>query len=179
MKRLLYFKHWQLFLLIVICGAWVSPSPLRELINSVAITTFLAWIYSIGFYGQDRIVELGLKSMNLKLFKTNVIIVAIMCLIGLVYSVIANETNDVASSGFGLADILLLIASFYFVFTFFYSILFVCKTIAKVEYRREVSFSDYFDYFFFMVSVIVGIWVLQPKVNRLIASKEETLYEND
>ena len=179
MKKILYYKHWQLFLLIIICGAWVSPSPLRQIVNSVSIATFLAWIYSIGIYGQDRISELGLKIMNFKLFKTNMIIVAILCLIGLVYSAIAKETIDTASSRFGLEDIILSIASFYFVFAFFHSILFVCKTIAKVEYRREVSFSDYFDYFFFMVSVIVGIWVLQPKVNRLIASKEETLYEND
>ena len=118
MKRLLYFKHWQLFLLIVICGAWVSPSPLRQIINSISIITLLSWIYSIGVYGQDKVAELGLKTMNIKLFKTNMIVVTILCLIGLIYSAITKESNE-ASSQFGLEDVIISVAGLYFVFSFF------------------------------------------------------------
>jgi hypothetical protein len=176
MKKLLFFKHWKLFLLIVICGAWVSPSPLKEIINSVSIITLLSWIYSIGVYGQDRIAELGLKTMNLKLFKTNLIIVSILCFIGLVYSAITKETSEVTNT-FGVMDIIVSVVGLYFVSAFFQAIIFACKTIAKVEYRREVSFSDYFDYFFLMICFVIGIWILQPKVNRLIAPKEEVAFE--
>jgi hypothetical protein len=175
MKWLLHLKHWQLFLLIVICGAWVSPSPLREIVNSVSVITLFSWIYSIGVYGQDRIAEMGLKIMNLKLFKTNMVIVGISCVVVLVHSAITKEPSE-TSSAFGFTDIIFSVVAFYFVFAIFHTIFFVCKTIAKVEYRREVRFSDYFDYFFFMASVIIGIWVLQPKVNRLIAPKEEVMY---
>jgi nitrate reductase gamma subunit len=93
-----------------------------------------------------------------------------------VYSAITKETSEVTNT-FGVMDIIVSVVGLYFVSAFFQAIIFACKTIAKVEYRREVSFSDYFDYFFLMICFVIGIWILQPKVNRLIAPKEEVAFE--
>ena len=175
MKKLLSFKHWQLFLLIFICGAWTSPSPLKEIINSVAVVTFTLWIYAIGVYGQDRIAELGLKTMNVKLFKTNVIILGILFLIILIYSATqpeVAEANNVTDT-FQAKDILNIIGGLYFVFAVFQTIVFACKTIVKIELRREVSFGDYFNNLLLMFFFFVGIWFLQPRINRLIATEEQ------
>lgn len=175
MKKLLSFKHWQLFLLIFICGAWTSPSPLKEIINTVAVVTFTFWIYAIGTYGQDRIAELGLKTMNVKLFKTNVIILGILFLIILIYSATlpeVAETNNVTNT-FEAKDILNIIGGLYFVFAVFQTIIFACKTIAKIELRREVAFGDYFTNLLLMFFFFIGVWILQPKINRLIATEEQ------
>jgi hypothetical protein len=175
MKKLLSFKHWQLFLLIFICGAWTSPSPLKEIINSVAVVKFTLWIYAIGVYGQDRIAELGLKTMNVKLYKTNVIVLAILFLVILIYSVTqpeVAEANNVTNT-FEAKDIVNIIGGLYFVFAVFQTIIFACKTIAKIELRREVAFGDYFTNLILMFFFFVGIWILQPKINRLIATIEE------
>jgi hypothetical protein len=175
MKKLLSFKHWQLFLLIFICGAWTSPSPLKEIINSVAAVTFAFWIYAIGVYGQYRVAELGLKTMNVKLFKTNVIILGILFLIVLIYSATQREvaeTNNVTNT-FEAKDIFNIIAGLYFVFAVFQTIIFACKTIAKIELRREVSFGDYFTNLLLMLFFFIGVWILQPKINRLIATTGE------
>jgi len=178
MKKLLSFKHWQLFLLIFICGAWTSPSPLKEIINSVAVVTFTLWIYAIGVYGQDRISELGLKTMNVKLFKANVIIIGSLFLIALVYSAAqpeANEVNNVTNT-LEPTDIIYIAAGLYLFFAMVQTIVFACKTIAKLELRREVSFGDYFNNLLLMFFFFVGIWFLQPKVNRLIATEEEVAF---
>jgi hypothetical protein len=97
MKRILSFKHWQLFILIFITGAWVSPSPLNEIVHSVSIVTFSIWIYSIGVYGQERIQQLGLPAMNVKLFKANAIIVPVLLFV--VFFFEASQTEDAQTKG--------------------------------------------------------------------------------
>lgn len=176
MKKLLSFKHWQLFLLIFICGAWTSPSPLKEIINSVAVVTFTLWIYAIGVYGQQRIAELGINAMNIKLFKINVIAVAAFFLIGLALSAIQGEIIPTTSEKFGLKDALYTIGGLYLFFAMVQTIYFVCKTIATLEFRREVSFGDYFTNLLLIFFFFIGIWFLQPKVNRLIAAEEEVAF---
>ena len=172
MKKLLSFKHWQIFLLIVICGAWVSPSPFREIINSISVTTFILWIYAVGVYGQERISELGLQPMNTKLFKTNIIVLGVLAVIGLIYSAsqakIINYNNT-----FEPKDIIFIIVGVYFCFAFFQTIIFSCKTISKLESKREVSFGDYSNNIFLIIFLFIGIWVLQPKINKLFVTQEQ------
>lgn len=174
MTKLLSLKHWQLFLLIVICGAWTSPSPLKEIINSVALVSFTSWVYAIGVYGQSRIAELGLMVMNVKLFKVNVLISGVLWLILLICA--ATQGQDIGanepSGTIRIKDILFILPGFYFFFAFVQTIIFACKTIAKIELRREVSFGDYFTNLLLMVFFFIGVWILQPKINRLIATKE-------
>ncbi len=162
--------------MIFICGAWTSPSPLKEIINFVAVVTFTLWIYAIGVYGQARINELGLKPMNIKLFKVNVAIVGAFYLIVLVLSAIIGEVSQTTTGAFELKDALYTIGGLYFVFAMVQSIVFVCKTISKLEFQREVTFGDYFNNLLLMFFFFVGIWFLQPKVNRLIATEEEVAY---
>ncbi len=173
MKKLLSFRHWQLFLLIFICGAWRSPSPLKEIINSIAVLTFTLWIYAIGAYGQDRIAELGLKQMSLKWFKTNVIIIGAFFFIGLVLSAIIGEVNQTTSGTIELKDIIYTVGGLYLAFAMVQTIVFAVKTITKLEYRREVSFGDYLNNLLLMFFFFIGIWFLQPKVKRLIAAEQE------
>ena len=179
MKKILSAKDWQLFILIVICGAWVSPSPLREFIDSVAVVTFSLWIYAIGVYGQYRITELGLKMMNVKLFKVNVIFVVAFWFIAIIYfttHVHINEVNKPTDT-FQPINIILNVAFLYLIFAVFQTIIFACKTIAKIELRREVSFGDYFANLLLIAFLFIGIWILQPKISRLIGTgKQEVSY---
>jgi hypothetical protein len=174
MKKLLSFKHWQLFLLFI-CGAWTSPSPLKEIINSAGLVTFTFWIYAIGVNGQYRIEELGLKMMNVKLFKANVIIVGTFCLIGLIYAATQAQPNEVneAPNTFQPKDAIFIVAGLYLFFAIFQTLIFACKTIAKIELRREVSFGDYISNLLMMLFLFVGIWILQPKISRLIATEKQ------
>lgn len=173
MKKLLSYKHWQLFLLILICGAWTSPSPLKEIIHSVAVVTFTLWIYAIGVYGQERIAALGLKPMNIKLFKPNVIIVGVFFLVGLAVSAFQGDVDQTTTDTEGVEDIVYAVGMLYIGFAMVQTVFFACKTIAKVEYRREVSFGDYINNVFMIFFFVFGIWFLQPKVNRLIAEEEQ------
>ena len=150
-------KHWHLFLLIFICGAWTSPSPLKEIINSIAVVTFSLWIYAIGVYGQERIAELGLNAMNVRLFKINVLIVCVFFLVALYFF---SNGEPTTSGIIELKDIPLILGGLYLFFAIFQTIIFACKTIAKVESGKEVSFGDYFTNFLLMFFFFIGVWIL-------------------
>jgi hypothetical protein len=116
--------------------------------------------------------------MNIKLFKANVIIIGSLFLIALVYSAMqpeAHEVNNVTNT-FEPKDIIYIAAGLYLFFAMIQTIIFACKTIAKLELKREVSFGDYFNNLLLMFFFFVGIWFLQPKVNRLIAIEDEIAF---
>ncbi len=170
MKRILTFKHWQLFLLIIITGAWTSPSPLKEIINSISLLTFTIWIYAIGVYGQERVATLGLPALNLKLFKTNILLLPILLII--VFILAPEQTADGTQTEFNLQTILLIPIVLYLFFAIFQTIIFACKTLATIELKREVTFGDYFVNLILIGILFVGVWILQPKITRLIADND-------
>ena len=53
-------------------------------------------------------------------------------------------------------------------FCLLYCIYFVAKTFKTVELQREVSFSDFIAEFFLVWFFPVGVWLLQPKINKFI-----------
>ncbi len=165
-------KHWHLFLLIAICGAWTSPSPLKEIINSIGVVTFSLWIYAIGVYGQERIAELGLNVMNVKLFKINVLIMGVFFLVGLFFF---SNGEPIRSNTIELKDIPVILVSLYLFFAIFQTIIFASKTIAKIESRKEVSFGDYFTNLLLIFFFFIGIWILQPKVNKFFITNNKVL----
>jgi hypothetical protein len=44
----------------------------------------------------------------------------------------------------------------------------VAKTIKTVELQREVNFSEFIGEFFMIWFYFIGIWILQPKINRMV-----------
>jgi hypothetical protein len=170
MKRILRFKHWQLFLLIIITSAWTSPSPLKEIINSISFVTMTIWLYAIGFYGQEKLRETNLPTLSLKLFKTNIIIMPILLII--IICLLPEQTGEDVETEFTWQTIMLIPVVLYFFFAAFQTTIFACKTLSTIELKREVKFNDYALNLILILFFIVGIWILQPKVTRLIASDD-------
>ena len=56
-------------------------------------------------------------------------------------------------------------------FCIFYSMYFVAKTIKTAELQRETQFGDFVLEFFMLWFYFVGIWIIQPKVNKLYQKK--------
>ena len=170
MKKILKFKHWHLFILIVLTGAWTSPSPLKEVINSIAFVTFLIWIYSIGIYGQEKLESLKLPTSNTKLFKINIIMFPILLIISFLLS--PEQTTENTQTEFNTQMILLIPISLYMFFALFQTIVFACKTLTSIELKKEVKFSDYLVNLILILFFIIGVWVLQPKITKLIVETE-------
>jgi len=52
-------------------------------------------------------------------------------------------------------------------FCIFYCLYFVAKALKSVELQREVTFNDYAGEFFLFWFSPIGVWVLQPRINKL------------
>jgi hypothetical protein len=169
MKKILQVKHWQLFILIIICGAWVSPEPLQSIINGMAFATFFWWMYAIAVYGQQKAMSYGLKPLNLQWFRINFFFLVCVAIAGLLFpDLLAEESSETI----GPADIPFIAFGLYLMIAFLQIMLFTCKTIARLTERREVTFGDYFVNLFLFGFLFVWIWILQPKLNRIFSDAE-------
>jgi hypothetical protein len=57
-------------------------------------------------------------------------------------------------------------------FCMFYSLYFVSKNLALAEAGKPVSFYDYAGAFFLVWFFPIGVWVIQPRINRLYATRK-------
>jgi len=59
-------------------------------------------------------------------------------------------------------------------FRIFYSMYFVAKTIKTAELQRKVGFGDFVGEFFLLWFYFIGVWIVQPKVNKLYGKENTT-----
>lgn len=165
MKPILHAKHWQLFLLFVI------PQLLAELFSVSSdkvlqlLTTamFLTWLWSVG-----NTLNFGEKERNV-LFK----ICFLYSILYSPYSIYFGANYNVSEIGIELLKkewpnlffhVMYIIAVLYCVF-------FCAQRLKKSELKRTVVLSDYvFDVILIIILFPIGIWFLQPRVNKLSAN---------
>lgn len=158
MRAILTIKHWQLFTLIIIPALLFSGTSLGEIVSVICGLLFLLWIYSIGYFGQKQIRSLGLRPMNLKLFQANVLLLPILMFLSRMPLFSGEQSNKL--------DLVEVILGLYSAFASFHVLLFAGKTFAELEYRRQVSFDEYFMNSLQIIVFILGIWTLQPRLNK-------------
>ncbi len=61
---------------------------------------------------------------------------------------------------------------FYLMFAFLYSQAFPAKTLKSLEMKTEASLGDYFGDFMLILFLPIGIWFLQPRINRVIEKEK-------
>ena len=82
--------------------------------------------------------------------------------------------NETGPSGGLISGIFGIILPLHFLsmFGILHSMYFVAKTFKTVELQREVSFSDFAGEFFLIWFYPVGIWIIQPKINKMVENKK-------
>ena len=89
------------------------------------------------------------------------------------------QTGTGPSAGFvaGLVGIILPL-HLLSMFGMFYSLYFVAKTFKTVELQKEVNFGEFAGEFFMLWFYFIGIWIIQPKINKM-SENENTLVINN
>jgi membrane-associated HD superfamily phosphohydrolase len=194
-------KHWQIFILtfgIPMVFQFVAmfsmlanfnfmenPNPATLYSNLKYIPFILLlfigflfmWFWSAGIGLQDNIPENAKMKTNLfNLFLT--IPILYLLILGMVFSYTINGMFILdPTSNFGLIAILFLgfvLLHLFSIFCIFYCIYFVAKTIKTAELQRPVVFSDFIPEFFMVWFSPIGIWILQPRTNKLAAATEQS-----
>jgi len=124
--------------------------------------SFLAWLGSMGllFHG---LVEAPELRMQTRLFSSAIVYAGIYMILFLPVFM-----SDAVVSAAVIVPLHLLCMA-----CLFYVLYFVSKNLALAEAGKPVSFYEYAGPFFLIWFYPVGVWVLQPKVNRFFLKKPE------
>lgn len=194
-KFFLNAKHWHLFLLLFVlpaCFQVIMFAPLMKnlggdtgLINMPGVWMFpilmliycglyFGWFWSVAIGLQNRIpAEVTMKVRKFKLFFFIPLLYIPAIFLSMVFPSILATLIDfpVGAMAFILPFHLLSM------FGMFYLHYFTAKTIKTAELHREAKFGDFVGEFFLIWFFIVGIWILQPRINELAAKQDSLLSE--
>ena len=185
-EKFLRAKHWQIFMItfglpfliqIITMPMTIAGNDpmimmkIFPIIMILFIGGFLGWFWSIGVGLQNKIPSN--VTMKVKKFKVFLIIPLVyMLFISLSMGSMFNgafENGQEPSAGFigGMVGIIVPLHLFS-MFCIFYCLYFVAKTFKTVELQKEVSFSAFAGEFFMIWFFPIGIWIIQPKINKMI-----------
>ena len=139
------------------------------------ILIFFGWFWSIAI-GLQQSIPNGIK-MKVRKFK-------ILFFIPLVYIVLmmvfmSRFSPEILPSEFSISGYIFAIIlplHLLSMFCIFYSMYFAAKTFKTAELQRKVEFGDFAGEFFLLWFYFIGIWIIQPKVNKLYEKEKTTSY---
>lgn len=171
-KFFLRAKHWQLFLLIFgvffACSVAIAASaPAQDIFDRVPILVgilyvlfmviFLAWFWSMGSF----LTSILNPALKLRISFFRFALVYLLIYLPLFIAVFARLTT--APWLFAIIFPLHAFATY----CMFYLLYFVSKSLALAQRGNPVSLHDYAGPFFLLWFFPIGIWVVQPRINRL------------
>lgn len=175
MRFLLRLKHWQLFsltwgiALLISIVSFTSDDLIIELypVMMLVLTTgFFGWIWAISVELHAKLPpDVPLHLQSFKLYFAIPILYTLLVIGWITYIVFAGGPQLDYTMGVLLGLILILhLASMVCIVL---GIRFAAKTLRSIELGRHARFNDYVGEFFLIWFSIIGIWVLQPKLNKL------------
>lgn len=187
MEWFLKARHWQIFLFIFIIplGLLISGLVLTKYYFNPGILFFLyplsivfgqvttyLWMWMVGSTLHKK--NPGLRKPDIFIFRLFILVPLILAALVLAFWLYGATVFSLGS--FSIADILyaslmvILPLQFLVIISMFYCFLFVAKIIKMVDESRVVVFDEYFTEFIFVIFLPLGIWFLQPRVNKLNAN---------
>ena len=189
-EKFLKAKHWQLFLLsfgipmlfqFVVIGSMVANFANRNntdasflfsyikffpIIMLLFISVLLGWFWSVAIGLQSKLPDgVIMKVKKFKIFFFIPLIYILFIFGFLIQSILGSRIDPEII----VVVIPIIIPLHLFsMFCLFYTLYFVAKTFKTVELQREVIFSDFVGEFFLFWVSPVGIWIVQPKINKMI-----------
>jgi len=175
-------KAWQIFLLIVVVPFGFQSTIMVSIISSIETNpelifkvmplltivfmgVFLLWFWSLGVGLNKRLPEE--IQPKIRFFKFGIIYSAVyMLLFQALFIVFAAG----GGKGGGYMAIIFPLHLFA-MYCIFYALHFICKNLAIFEEQQTVKFSTFAGTFFLLWFFPIGIWFIQPRINKVYIAK--------
>jgi hypothetical protein len=136
---------------------------------------FFGWFWSIGIGLQKYIptdITMKIKKFKIFFFIPLTYIIFLLIIIGTTFYGFLSGSNAVGGI---VGKMLFVVIPMHLLsmFCIFYLLYFVSKTIKTTELKRDVTFSDFAGEFFMIWFFPIGIWIIQPRINKIV-SEEST-----
>lgn len=185
-KLFLRAKHWHIFtitfalpfllqtglvLLMIVHADPMIVLKIMPVVLALIVVGYFGWFWSIGNGLQSRMpagVHLKVKRFRLFFFIPLVYLTFFLLFIAYGLGGFIESGPEPAAGAVALIIGILLPIHFFVMFCLFYCIYFVAKTYKTVELQREVIFSDFAGEFFLFWFYPAGVWIVQPKINKMV-----------
>ena len=164
-------KHWQLFLLVVAEPVYVF-SGRRYLIPlaALAIISYLTWFWVTGsFLGaiSDRT-----NTMGNRLFRVSIVCLALWFALAITIFR-AGLFGNLTAIRIPVFAVTLLFLPLHFIAILCipFVLYFWCKHLLLAELRDSADFFQYLELIFLLSFFFVGVWNIQPRINRLYSQR--------
>lgn len=170
MKFMLKMKAWQVFTLVLcapllfMASEWIGLGPkwfdtFHWITTLVSAIILLGWFWALGSHINLWIPE-DIRPSRL-FFR-----------FGLVFSLLFLAFFDPRSSWKDNYYALALMPAYFL--GLFYAFYFVAKNLVMAEQKKKVVFNDFAESFFLAWLFPIGVWFIQPRVNRMFEQQENT-----
>ena len=193
--RFLTAKHWQLFILTfgiififqisILISIFTRSEELNKdpsrILNILQLFPIMMIFYCAISFGWFWSVAIGLQNkipleikMKIKKFKIFFFIpLTYMLFITLIMTtafsgVFSNDFNPMILAG---SMIFIIPLHLFSIFCMLYILYFTAKTLKTAELQRNVTFSEFIGEFFMIWFFPFGIWIIQPRINKIIEGK--------
>lgn len=148
--------------------AFLAPLLLMMLV----IAVFFAWFYALGTNLYKKLpptVNMSLVRFKIFLFIPVAYILFICVFLAFIFSNVTagNPLNP-------LVFLFIVPLHLFSIFCIFYSLYFIAKTLKAVEWQKPVTFNEFAGEFFLIWFFPIGIWFIQPRINKLFGSSPKT-----
>lgn len=182
MSKLLHLTAAQIFMLFIglpillnILDIVFSPSAyfsyyyVAPVITLIGLTLLFVWYWTVGV----NIFQKLPQGMIMHLTRFKVLLLVSFCLLILTFCLQFLIPN--ALSGDNPADwfFLLFVPQILSMPCMFYCIYFIAKALKASEVNRTVTSSDYSSEFLMLLFLPVGVWFIQPRINKLFDGNQE------
>ncbi len=173
-------KHWQIFLLVV--GIPILVQLIQNIIflasdqedvayaNSLGLVLILpllvyyGWIGSVGMTFSKRNSAV---SMPVGRFRISLLVSCLTSVFLLIYFWAYPQTVQSADDEEAIPIMLVGLMVFIALFTLFYCLSFMARAIVQLERKRRINSAEFYSEFVMAVVFPIGIWLLQPRINKL------------
>lgn len=154
---------------VIPSGAWIKSMKVTKCspIVILFIAVLFGWFYTVGVNLNKKLPDT--VKMNLTKFKW-FFFIPITCMflfyifVLVLFKSISN--GEQLNSAFIAVTILPYLFS---IFCLFYCIYFNAKSLKAVDLQRPVTFSDYVREFFLFWFFPIGVWLIQPRINKIFS----------
>ncbi|WP_146191780.1 hypothetical protein [Algibacter marinivivus] len=140
------------------------------------ISVFFSWFWSIGIGLQNKVpasIKMKIKKFKIFFFIPLIYITLLSIGMGISFSGYSFSNNFFPNNLGLMLPLIILPLHLFSMFCMFYMLYFCSKTIKTVELQKEVSFGEFIGEFFSLWFYPIGIWFIQPKINKLAKKIEE------
>lgn len=185
-EKFLKAEHWQIFIItfglpfliqiILMPTIFIGNDPrimmaVFPIIMIIFIAGLFGWFWSVGVGLQRKVpsgVIMKVKKFKIFFFVPLIYMLFLLIFMGSLFGSVLDKGNEPSVAFVGGIFAVIFPLHLFSMFCIFYSLYFVAKTFKTVELQREVSFSDFAGEFFMIWFFPIGIWIVQPKINKMI-----------